>query len=94
MFRKIWYSSSSQKCLSASEISVIFNCQYFINRLISDYDFLHVDRHECKEQGLTGFLESSHLCKWTILGPKMAHPYNSGSTVRMFFLILHNERGQ
>ena len=32
--------------------------------------------------------------KWTILGPKMAHPYNSGWAVIIFFLILHNEKGQ
>ena len=24
----------------------------------------------------------------------MAHPHNSGSAVRIFFLILHNEKGQ
>ena len=33
-----------------------FNHQYFISRLISDFDFWHVDKHEWKEQGLvTGF---------------------------------------
>ena len=26
------------------------------------------------------------------LGPKMAHPHNSGSTVKIVFTILHNER--
>ena len=32
--------------------------QYFTNRLISDFDFWHVDRHERKKQGsLTGFLK-------------------------------------
>ena len=40
------FSSYSQKCLSTNEISVFFNCQYFTNRLISDFDFRHVDRHE------------------------------------------------
>ena len=35
-----------QKWLSANEISVVFNCQYFINRLISDFDFWNVDNHE------------------------------------------------
>ena len=29
-----------------------------------------------------------------MLDPKMAHPHNSGSAVRIFFLILHNEKGQ
>ena len=36
----------SQKCFSANEISVFFNHQYFINRLISDFDFRHIDKHE------------------------------------------------
>ena len=55
---KIWISSYSQKWLSANEISVFFNFQYFINRLISDFDFWHVDRNDWKEQGLiTGFLK-------------------------------------
>ena len=35
---------------------------------------------------LIDFLKkNSHLGKWAILGPKMAHPYNSGCAVRMFF---------
>ena len=40
---KIWFSSYSQKWLLANEISVFFNCQYFTNRLISDFKFWHVD---------------------------------------------------
>ena len=43
---KIWFSSYSQKWLLANEISVFFNHQYFTDRLISDFDFWHVDRHE------------------------------------------------
>ena len=31
--------------------------------------------------------------RWAILGPKMAHPHNSGSVLRIF-LNLQNERGQ
>ena len=31
--------------------------------------------------------------KWTILGPKMVHPHNSGSAVRIFE-IFHNEKSQ
>ena len=55
---KIWFVSYSQKYLATNEISVFFNCQYFINRLISDFDFWHVDRHGRKEQGLLkGFLK-------------------------------------
>ena len=58
--RKIWFSSFSPKCPLANEISVFFNCQYFSNRSISDFDFWHIDRHECKKQGsLTGFLKKN-----------------------------------
>ena len=32
--------------LGKNEISVFFNRQYFTNRLISNFDFWHVDRHE------------------------------------------------
>ena len=28
--------------------------------------------------------KNSHLGKWAILGPKMVHPHNSGSAVRIF----------
>ena len=49
---KIWFSSYSPKWLLANEISVFFNRQYFINRLISDLDLWYVDRHERKEQCL------------------------------------------
>ena len=28
--------------------------------------------------------KSSHLRKWVILGPKIAHPHNSGSARRIF----------
>ena len=43
---KIWFSSYSQKWLLANEISVFFNRQYLTSRLISDFDFCHVDRDE------------------------------------------------
>ena len=57
-FGKIWFLSYSQKRLLANEISVFFNHQYFTNRVISDFDFWHVDRHEWKKQGtLTDFLK-------------------------------------
>ena len=46
-FGKIWFSEKSdQEWLSANKISVFFNRQYFVNRLISDFDFWLVDRHE------------------------------------------------
>ena len=38
--------------------------------------------------------KNSCLGKWAILVPEMAEPRNSGSAVRFFFLILHNERDQ
>ena len=28
--------------------------------------------------------KKSHFSKWAILGPKMAHPHKSGSTVKIF----------
>ena len=34
------------KKVSTNEVSVFFNHQYFTNRLISDFDFWHVDRPE------------------------------------------------
>ena len=84
---KIWFSSYSQKWLSVNEISVSYNHQCFTNRLISDFDFWHVDRHERKKQGsLTGSVKKySHLQKQAILGPKIVLPHNSGSAERIFF---------
>ena len=83
---KIWFSSYSQKWLSANEISVFFNRQYFTNRLISDFDFWHVDRHEWKKQGLlTGFVKKFSFQEMgAILGPIIVHPRNFGSTGRIF----------
>lgn len=43
---QIWFS----KILSADQISVFFNCQYLINRLTSDSEFLHIGRHEWMQQ--------------------------------------------
>ena len=80
----MWFSSYCQKWVS--EISVFFNRQYFTNRLISDFDIWHVDRHVRKKQGsLTGFLKKKFsLGEMDHFGPKMAHPHNSGSAVRSF----------
>ena len=74
-----WEKSGSQVIAKNGsqpmEISVFFNHQYFIEWLVSDFDFWHVDRHEWKEQGLlTVFRKNSHLGKWAILGTKMEHP--------------------
>ena len=67
---KVWFSSYSQKCFSANEISVFFNHQYLVNRLISDFDFWHINTHEWKEQGLlTGlniFMRTTS-CQWQII---------------------------
>ena len=46
MLGKNVFSSYSKKWLSANEISVFSNRQYFINRVICDFNFWHVDRHE------------------------------------------------
>ena len=82
MLGKIWFSSYSQKWLLANEISVFFNCQYFTNRLISDFDFWHVDRHEWKEQSLlTGFLRKLSFGKMGHFGSK--NPLKCGSAVRI-----------
>ena len=92
-WKKSRFSSYSPKWLSTNEISVFFNCQYFINRLISDFDFCHGDRHEWKEQcKLRDFLKKSNLGKWAILGPKMAHRHNCGSAVRMFLNLSKMKR--
>ena len=38
--------------------------------------------------------KNSHLGNWAILGPKIAHPHNSGSAESIFVQeTLHNERG-
>ena len=60
--RYAWEKSGSQVVAKNGSRPVrfqyYFNRQYFINRLISDFDFWHLDRHELKEQGfLTGLLK-------------------------------------
>ena len=58
-----------QKLLSANQISVFFNCQYLINGVTSDCDFLDRDRHEWSQQRLLiGFVklfilgQRGHFC--------------------------------
>ena len=46
VLKKTWFSSYSQKCLSANEIAIFFNRQYFTNGLISHFDFWHAVRYE------------------------------------------------
>ena len=83
-----------EKWLSANEISVFFNRQYFTNRLISDFDFWHVDRHEWKKQGsIISFLKKFSFGKWVVLDPKIAHLHNSGIRWKNIFRILRNGRG-
>ena len=93
---KIWFSSYGQKMVSTNQIPIFFNCQYLVNGLTSDSDFLHVDRHECMQQGLLMSFLKKIVFHGTqvILGLKMAHPRNFGSAVRVFFEILNYERGQ
>ena len=68
---KMWFSSYIQKWLSANEISVFFNRQYFTNRLISDFDFWHVDRYERKKQvSVIGFLKRFSFGQMSHFGPK------------------------
>ena len=70
------------------QISVFFNCQYLINRLTSDSDFLHVGRHEWMQQDLVMCFRANKLFwakKWHV---------NFGFTLKILFEILHNERGQ
>ena len=73
---KIWFWTYIQKWLSANEISLFFNRQYLITRLISDFDLWHVDRHEWTEQGFISRFpekiliwanEPSWAQKWHIL---------------------------
>ena len=71
----VWKKSGSQvhshKRLSGNEISVFFSRQYFTNRLISDFDFWHVDRHESKKQSsLIGFLKKLSFGEMGHFGPK------------------------
>ena len=68
---KIWLSTYRQKLFSANEISIFFNCQFFINRWISDFDFWHVDKLEWKEQGLlTGFMKKFSFRQMGYFEPK------------------------
>ena len=48
-----------------------FHYQYFINTLISDFNFWNVDRHERKEPSLlTGFLKKFLFGQMDHFGPK------------------------
>ena len=47
-----------------------FNCQYFTNRLISDFGFWHVGKHNWKKQGSSGFLKKFSFEEMGYFGPK------------------------
>ena len=82
---KTWFSSYSIKQLLANDISVFFNCQCFTNRLISDFDFWHVDRYEWKEQdSLTGFLKKFSVGQMGHCMPKDCTSHNFGYAGRIF----------
>ena len=86
-------SQVSQKSLLTSEISVFFNRQYFTNRLISDFDFWHVDRHEWKKQGsLTGFQKKFSFGEMGYFWPTLRILITL-DTQEEFFKILHSESG-
>ena len=71
---KLW-----SKLALANEISVFFNHQYFINRLISDFLFWNVDK-VYQQVFWTIFVWGN----WPNLCPKMAYPHNPGSIVKFF----------
>ena len=76
----------SQKWLPSNQVSVFFNRQYFIYRLISDFCFWLVDRHVWKEQDLlTCFLKKFSFGQMGHFGPKNVASHNSGSAERIFF---------
>ena len=84
-WKLLWFINILRK-LSAKEISVFFNRRYFTNRLISHFDFWHVDRHEWKEQGsLTGFLKKFSFGQMGHFGSKIVHPHNPVSAGRIYF---------
>ena len=70
--QKVWFSSCGQNWLSTNGFQeVFFDHQYFINRLISDFDFWNVDRDEWQKLGLsTGFLKNFRWGKLAHFGSK------------------------
>ena len=92
---KTWSSSYSQKWLPANEISIFFNRQYFTNRLMSHFDFWHVDRHEWKEQGsLRGFLKKFSSGQMSHFMPKNCTALSLWICWKVSFEILHNKKCQ
>ena len=89
-----WEKYGSQWLL-ANKISLFFNCQYFTNRLISHFEFWHVDSmNERNKVQVNRFSEK--ILIWAN-GPFWAQKLHILITQDLvegfFFLILHNERG-
>lgn len=86
---KLW-----PKMRSANLISVFFYYQYLIIGLTSDFDFLHEERHECKQQSLVmGFLKK-FSAQTSHFGPKNGTSSWLWICSKNFFEILRNERDQ
>lgn len=89
---KIWLSSYGQNWLSAKEISVFFCRQYFINRLMSGFEFWNVVRHKWKKQGLlTAFLKKLSFGQMGPFWVQISHILITLDPPYKFFQILHNE---
>ena len=82
------------KMLLASEISVYFNDQYFINGLISDFVVWNVDMHEWKEQSvLMGFLKKIFFGQMGPLRPENGASSKLWICTMDFFLKLCTVKG-
>ena len=92
-WKLLWFINILRK-LSAKEISVFFNRRYFTNRLISHFDFWHVDRHEWKEQGsLTGFLKKFSFGQMGHFGSKNCVSSSPCIRWKDFFLKFYTMKG-
>ena len=62
---------------------------YFLKILLNE------SGQEVLEHYINSFSEKKFVQgKWTNLGPKIVHPHNSGSILRFFLKILHNEKSE
>ena len=75
-----------------------FQYSLIVNISLMDWhlNLVHINRHEPKQQVLLmDFLKKILFQgKQAILGLKMMHSHNFGLMQRVFFDILHNERGR
>ena len=74
-------------CKNGASSQLWIHCETF-------FQILHNERgQQVDENDFNNIFQKNFVWgKWTILGPKMAHPHNSRSFVR-YFKILLNERG-